>query len=57
MIFRSWLTPEIDFLRFFIITSYVIAATCIAISIGLAVYYYRFLPDAEASSLAVKGDS
>ena len=57
MIFRSWLTPEIDFLRFYIITSYVIAATCIAISIGLAVYYYRFLPDAEASSLAVKGDS
>ena len=57
MILRSWLNPEIDFLRFFILTSYVIAATCIAISVGLAVYYYRYLPDGEPSSLAVKGDS
>ena len=57
MILRSWFTPQIDFLRFFILTSYVIAVFCIAIAVGLAVYYYRHLPDGEPASLAVEGES
>lgn len=54
MLMREWFTPEIDFLQFFIMTSYVIAIACIAITLGVSLYYVRRLPGVDEAKLALE---
>lgn len=53
MLLREWFTPEIDFLRFFMTISYVIAIVCIVLTFFLTIYYFKKLPDTETTQLAI----